>query len=694
VHLAAVPAPGTGKPSHAALAELIGPVAPGTPIVRAVGDALRAAARARPIAVILDDLHVADHDLFDALEYATLGGERLPLWVLGVAASRLESKRPQLGARAERHRRDVLPPLEEDAAIALAAKLLEPAEYPPLRALSKLAAIAHGNPLHLSMLAREIHERGAIRARPGGAAMLDTTALDDLPPAALGPWLAARELGPLSAELVSLARLCAVLGGEFARAELGAMVEAVEKYGGATTTIDVDVGLAELKRAGILAKSAHGFRFREALVEEGIYGTTNEAERLALHQAALAAGGSPEHISRHAEATGAHAAAASAYAELGERAQREHRTLDADEAWSGALRHLEAPDAARARALVGRATARYKLQRVRDALADLEEALAIAVGAADAALETRVLLELATALDWGEDFTRSAEIAERARARAGDAGDAALDLDVALAIGRTHFRKQEFAEAAHTLRDVVSRARAAGRGEVETVAGLLLGPSLVAAHDLDAAERAFEELIAHCEHTHDRAHLGFAFTNRAWLWEARGQVDRSARDLREVIQLARELGQAVVERIGTHNLAESLLWAGELDESLRLSARCLAIQEAHAEGSTAPDRLLLARVHVARGDRDDGRRLVSAFEATAAIENEDQLVVAALRCALDDDASGWPRVLGALDLAFPQLRVELAHLAARAGQLVEPTRTDIIELARKDPTWSRRVHEL
>src|SRR5207253_6978799 len=105
--------------------------------------------------------------LLDALEYATLGGEPLPLWVLGVAAPRIEARPPNLGARAERHRRDVLPPLGEDDAVALTAALLRPAEYPPLRALRRLAALAHGNPLHVAMLAREIHERGAIRARPG-----------------------------------------------------------------------------------------------------------------------------------------------------------------------------------------------------------------------------------------------------------------------------------------------------------------------------------------------------------------------------------------------------------------------------------------------------------------------------------------------------------------------------------------------
>ena len=444
VHHGTIPLPGTGRPAHAALAELIG--TPTGPIVRAVGDALRAAARERPTVVILDDLHLADHELFDALEYATLGGEPLPLWVLGVASPRIDTRRPHLGERAERYRRDVLHPLDEDAAVALAAALLRPAEYPPLRALRRLVGIAHGNPLHLAMLAREIHERGAIRQRAGGAHFLDTSALDELSPAALGPWLAARELSGLADELVALARLCAVLGDDVRRGELVAIVEAVDRAGGATTTIDVDVGLRELVGAGILVPSGRGFAFRQPLVEEGVYATTDEHERIALHRAALDywqnAGADPsiaERIARHAEAVGAAAPAAAAFAKLGELAHREQRALDADSAWSGALRNLGDRNVARAYALLGRARARSRLQRMFDALIDLEEAVAIAAETASVELEVEALLESKlrrTRLHgWHRRVTTSrAELAGRARARSWSAAigpPAPLDLRLA-----------------------------------------------------------------------------------------------------------------------------------------------------------------------------------------------------------------------------------------------------------------------
>jgi tetratricopeptide (TPR) repeat protein len=700
VHLGQVPAPGTGRPAYTALGDLVG--TPTGPLVRAIGDALRAAARARPTAILLDDLHHADHDLLDALEYATLGGEPLPLWILGITGPRLIARRPQLGERAERRRRDNLPPLDEDAAVALAASLLRPAEYPPLRALRRLAAMAHGNPLHLAVLVREIHERGSIRARPGGTHYLDTTALDELSPAALGPWLAARELAGLSVELVALARLCAVLGGEVARDDLVAIVEAVERRGGATTTIDVDIGLRELVRAGILVASAHGYEFASPLVEEGVYATTDEQERLGLHRAALDHWRSgadipalADRVAHHAEAVGDHEVAARAFTALGLTAAAEIRAFDANEAWTGVLRNLQERDVRRAQALLGRARARSQLQRMFDALADLEEAAAIGVEIGDTDIEIEALLRRSTVLDHCDDFESSTRVGMQAKERFDAVARDALAVEVRLAEVRAIFRAGRIEEAAPMLRTLMESARAQGKPEVETIAALLLGCALCDLRELDEAEHVFARMIDQCTERGDRFHLAAAYGNRAWLWTARGEVDKTAEDLRLVIQIAREEGQAQLERAATHNLGEYRLWEGKLDEALQLAQRGFTLQSRAGEGSTRLDRFLLARIYAARGDHAELADMLATFDGEAGLSEADQALLGVLHASLRD-IDDWEPVLAKLDAAcalYVGIRLEMGHLAARHGKLTPTRQTEIVALAHTDTVWAGRVKE-
>ena len=697
VHVGDVPPPGSGKVS--ALAGLID--APSG--VRAIGDALREAARVQPTAVILDNVHLADAELLDALEYATLGGEPLALWILVVATPRLEQRRPGFGARAERHRRDVVPPLDEDASVALAGALLKPADYPPLRALRKIASIAHGNPMHLSTLVREIHDRGAIRLRPNGEHFLDTAVLDALPPVALGPWLAARELAHLDAALVALARVCAVLGDEIQRDELAAVVEAVERRGGATTTLDVDVGLRELEAAELLTRTARGFTFRQPLLQEGIYATTNADERREIHDAALdywcAQPPAPERIARHAEAVGAQTVAASAYAALGERAHAAHHELEAAQAWEGALRNLTDDAPLLPQALLGRGRARYRSQRRIEALADFARVVEIALARGDIALEVEALLEQAIVHDWTGSFEQSRTAADLARERAALLAKVSvrLGLAIALAQGRSFYRAQQFDDAIPKLRDVATAAQAAGLTEIETVARLLLGLVLVDTGALDDAEREFALLLELCKQ--DRFHLAVVYTNRARLWSAKGLLDRGAADMRQVIQLAREGGQAQIERAATYNMAEDLMWQGALDEALRLARRSLSLQLGQGEGSAAVDRVLVARVLAARHDRAALVNELAAIEREDSDELAEQMggakdaILEALRAAADV-TKGWSTALAASSDLPPSLQVEVGLLAAADGQLPADLRVRIIELATADPSFAGRVREL
>ncbi|NVB85246.1 MAG: hypothetical protein HOV81_43175, partial [Kofleriaceae bacterium] len=282
------------------------------------------------------------------------------------------------------------------------------------------------------------------------------------------------------------------------------------------------------------------------------------------------------------------------------------------------------------------------------------------------------------------------------RARLGDgaAEHPGLAVDLDLADARVLFREHKFTEGAPILREVIAKARALERHETAIIAALLLGPMLSDLRELDEAERVFAELIDACVARDDRFHLAIAYGNRAWLWTARGAIDRTEDDLRLVIQLSREMGQAHNERVATHNLAEHRLWRGQLDEALPLARRGLALQSHAGEGSTRPDRLLLARVLAARNDRVELRSVLATFDAETDLADDERITLAVLRALAADDNAALARAISEIDAVFAQLRLELAVMAARRSTLPDDVRPGLIELAREDPLWAGRIGEL
>jgi hypothetical protein len=203
---------------------------------------------------------------------------------------------------------------------------------------------------------------------------------------------------------------------------------------------------------------------------------------------------------------------------------------------------------------------------------------------------------------------------------------------------------------------------------------------------LDDAEALSAELIELTSREGDRFHLCAAYINRTWVWSVRGDVARVAEDLRIVIQLAREGGQAHLERAATYNLAQDLLWQGSLDEAQRLALRCLALQTHHGEGTTRLERVLLARIAAARGEAANGLGAISDL-------TDDERLMARVLDSLASDTADWEALVTALDPLPPTSRLEMWALLAAAGRLSPPVLARARELALADPIWARRVNE-
>ncbi len=704
------------------IAQLVETVAPDAALVTAAseaiadGDELRALARARPLAVVLDDAQDLDDRLLDALDYATLDGAGIPLWIAVGATPRLDALRPAWGARALHHDRLALGPLAEADAMRLAAALLAPAEYPPEDALRRLAHMADCRPLALVELTSGLIAQGVIRRGPGGGHYLATSAIDALPASPSIEWIAGRELDRLTPELAALARLAAALLPGFDRDELDAVSRALQ-HGSAAPSADTDLGLFQLAARGLVAPDDGGrYRMASSALATGIERALDPALRERIHRHAL------EHWRRgsgaralaatahHAGALGASREAAAAYLALGEEAARQHRTVDADRQLTAALAHAQDGDPARGRALFGRGRMRYRIGRAADALEDLEEAERIARAAGDRRAATVALLEQATALDWASDYRASAARAARAADQAAALADPTLEARSAMARGRSAWRAGQVPEAAALLTLAAEAAAAAGDTETRTVALVLLAPVLVYAGDLAAAEARFEEVAAIARATGDRAHLCAVHVNRMVLWSARKRPDLARADLREAVRLARQLGHPEPDRMATYNLAEDLYWSGEDDrEALDLARRSRFLQQRFLGRPAAEDSLLIARVAIALGEEAEARAALANVEAEvpeAERSPASRLFIRVVEAWLDDaPADTWTSLVDDARAALaPDDRLEILYWTARAAAR-RPSDRDLARLAdaaRREasaclddaPIWRQRFENL
>jgi serine/threonine protein kinase/tetratricopeptide (TPR) repeat protein len=635
-----------------------GSVARTTAAVRRLGRAMRRVASKAPLAVIIDDVHHAPDATLDAIEYATLDAPATSLWVAVTAHPRLERRRPQWGQRAFRHQRLPLPPLDESAAMTLAAALLRPVEYPPRATLALLAQWTGGNPQALVALVHTLVRMDIVRqGRQGGSWYLATAAIERLPASPVGQWLASRALAELPPDVAACARTCAVLGSELLRDELAWVQRLAERAGTAGTPVDTDVGLAALARAGVLEEIEPGiWRFVRMSLQAALYELIDPRDRVHVHAHALAFWQSvtepadPERalvaIARHADATGARAVAVRANVDLGASAAAAWRDLDADRYYSDALAALDLDDVATAmRVLRARGRVRYRLLRVQDAIDDVIVARAHAEAAGDAFMLAHLLMDEATTLDWAEQNEASAACVARAEPLVARLRDPVLEGRLLMARGRSEFRAGRTAEAMDLLAHAQQLSTENSDDETRVIALLLLGPLYVLAEKLDEADRCFDEVIALCQRIGDRLHLCVAYNNRSYLWVARRSLQGIMADLGRARQISRESGWPQMEGGVTHNLAEFLHWSGAHENALALAQRAYALRR-FLPAPVPADALLLARILVACDRSDEARSVMEEARTLlgpAGGSELERMVLRMLALCLAEDGGEIPK---------------------------------------------------
>ncbi|MFO0757858.1 MAG: protein kinase [Byssovorax sp.] len=659
-----------------------GPEAPAWPDVRAqeaapgalrsmltlaLGEVLRARAARRPLAVVLDDAHLAGEVLLGALEVATLAEAGAPIWIGVFARPSFAEDHAAWGERAARRDEVRLGALDPASAVELCRWLLRPVEDVSAAAAERLVARAEACPLLLAELIRGLGRAGMIHRSPRGDAWyLATDELDRLPDLPLVVWSAQRELDALPVALRAHARMLALLGDEVTIPEIAGVLRRLDERGGADDLpLDAGVAADRLLDAGLTIRDDRGrISFRHPLVREEFARSAPDALRRRVHLAAsdYYGGEAPPgdrrlaQLALHAARAGLSAVAAEAYLGLARKAAAHHAYTEAERLYTRSLEQQAETDPRRLEAHQGRGLMRYRIGRYHDALADFSMARAAAARESDARIQIEILLDEATALDWMDEHERSAARVEEAGALMPEPAPPLLGARLLLGRGRSAHRASREEEAAALIERAAAEASLLGDEGYETlvIALLMLGFILQGLGRLDDAGAALERAIARCEEHGDTFHRGAAYLNRGLLRAVLGQTEGMVDDLRRSIAMARSLGQSSLELMGEYDLGEYLYLMDDLDAAEPHVKRARAIDRRLAGGEgRAVVVLLEARLACYRGDEASARALIAGIRerqarasgdarAAAQLAPSDDVLCAMVELSLDDGSdAAW-----------------------------------------------------
>ncbi|HET8937148.1 MAG TPA: protein kinase [Polyangiales bacterium] len=580
-------------------------------IARALGETLRRRAQHKPLALIIDDAHLADDATLDALEYATLPSAGVKLWICATVRPNFLGARPNWGSRAAAAERVTLGPLDAKAACELARRLLLPAEHTPEAVLMRLVERTQGEPRLLVELVRGLKRDGFVRrSARGGAYYLATEELDKLPDLPIVQWNAIREIEALPAQLAGHARLASVLGSNFTVVEIEALLTALERDKlPDDMQLDAGVGVRRLLDSGILVRhKSNALNFRHSLLRDTVYQMLPDAERKRLHRAAFEAYRTlslPDEVrlprlALHAAQCGERAVAAETYLELARGYSRVQAYLEAEAAYTYALDNFAENDERVMEAARGRGLMRSRLGRQEPALVDLRRARELAHTAGEVERELELMLDEATVLDWMREGNQSRELTQTV-AESQHVLSPLLKARLTMSIARAHNRRGESEASISVGQEAVRLAEALGDEGYETriIALLMLGTDFAYSGKLEPAQRCFEQVIREAGSRGDTWHVAAAHCNRAPLWHGLRDVERLRADLSRTVQLSREIGEASIEWVAVYNLGESEYVIARIDAARECARRALELAKqlfGDSNRETSVSELLLARI--------------------------------------------------------------------------------------------------
>jgi len=622
--------------------------------------------RRRPLVLVVEDLH-----WIDPASEACLAS--LAEAVGGASVLLVTTYRP--GYRPSWIDRSyatqvALAPLRRDDSLGIVRSLMP--ELAPDDPLARLILDkAEGNPFFLEELVHALGDGGGTLTVPDSVQGVLAARIDRLPETAK-----------------HLLQIAAVLGREFPERLLRAVADAPGR---------LDDDLRDLTRLEFLYErpdaEERAYVFKHALTQDVAHTTLVTPRRRALHRRAADALAAlyPERVADLAPRLAHHYLEAEAWTQAAEHTRR--AAAMAAGAWANrealarydqaltAAERAALPASVRRGLLEDRASIHGLLGQFEPARADLEAALALADGAAEAIAQGRILSALGALWGGHRDYARGLELTRRAVGQLERAGDRRALAEARAQLGimllnvvRMADSRREL-EAALALFEELDDARGQGR----TLEMLLMNVQL--SGDLARADRILERALPILQANGDRRTEISARASECAVRSFRHGFPASAASMTRALDLARSL-EARGDQAFVHALtAELQICFGLFGEALAEASSGLAVARelGHLEW-TAYSLGMLGRLHAACGDLPGARALHDEELALArrvgthiwiadALANLGQDLVHAGQ--LDD---GRRHLLEAIEVAgeciekviFPQL--DLAVCALRAGR--------------------------
>ncbi len=601
------------------------------PLAAELAEAIAALASARPLVLLLEDLHEADETTCATLRHLlrTAGpgaAARLPVYLVGTCrGEELARTTPLFDLVADGREEGwveeiVLGPLGQEHVHALLRSMLGLESVPPAF-VERVLEETRGNPLHISETLAALAEDGLVE--PGSSTPPDPEVLDRVALPGRIRDLLARRVARVGEESVPVLRAASVLGRNVVDPDAVAAVTGLRWEA-------VFRRLSELSDSGVLERgeAADGtpvYRFVLPGLAEVVLEGTPEAEARALHERALSyveRRGVPRRpdawaaLARHAERAGRIGRAVDAWTRAADLARAAHALHDAAEfygrAIEGALRQGEGSAAVLCSLYERRGEIRTRTGAFANAEEDARRMISRAETVGSEALRAKAQLALGRVAAAAGDDAGAREPLELAVVLAERSGDAAFASEAAAALGTSLGRLGEGAAASEAFSRAARHAAEAGRPDLQ--ASALIAESAV------ERERGNFKRALDCLREAERLTRGKAagaveigiLEGTALAQEMQGRTRDAAASYRRALEWARRRGDVALAAQVARRLGGVLVRSGDVDGGRARLDEALA----RFRGLGLRDRVVDTLVALSDAERLAGRRA----EARQAVE--------------------------------------------------------------------------